>query len=197
MTVTSRSPMPSTWALIRALLDGADAGGCAGEDQVARLELEQAGQELDLVRDVPDHLPRSPVCLRSPLTSSQIAPLAGSSTFRPAPGPCTGAECSKALATSHGRASFLATSCRSAARHVDADRIAEHVLHRVAGLDVRRRPTSAPPPARSRNAHSSCPVGELAVDATCRGSSGRRTAGPWCRRPSPWCARRSCGLRNR
>src|SRR5262245_14455491 len=39
-----------------ALLDGGNAGGSAGEDQVASPELEEAGQECDLVRYVPDHL---------------------------------------------------------------------------------------------------------------------------------------------
>src|SRR5438045_7852021 len=39
-----------------ALLGGADARGRAGEDQIAGLERKQAGQELDLMRDVPDHL---------------------------------------------------------------------------------------------------------------------------------------------
>src|SRR5205085_2091339 len=39
-----------------ALLGGPDARGRAGEDQVAGFELEQTGQELDLVGDVPDHL---------------------------------------------------------------------------------------------------------------------------------------------
>src|ERR1700733_10148959 len=39
-----------------ALLDGADAGRGAGEDQVALLQLEQAGEGGDLAGDVPDHL---------------------------------------------------------------------------------------------------------------------------------------------
>ena len=137
MTATSRSP---TTVDVRAhhvtLLDGPDARRRACEDQVACLQLEQGREKRDLVGDVPDHLVEIAGLLALAVDVEPDRPLGrvlhafGRHQRR------AGGGVLERLGHLPRTRQLLGDVLQVAARHVDADAIAEHVAHRLLRLDV-------------------------------------------------------------
>ena len=120
-----------------AALDGADAGRRAGEDQVARPQREQAGEVAIISGTFQIIWSRSPVCRRSPLTSSVIAPAAGWPTALAGCSGPQGADCLEGLRHLPRAAQLLRPVLQVAPGHVDADGVAEDAVERARDRNVR------------------------------------------------------------
>ena len=139
-----------------AARDGADAGGGAGEDHVARHHFEIAREIGNSARPPTRSSPsdrRSGAPCHRPQGRSRPCP-DGPPARRDAAAP-SGPPLSAPLASSHGRRICLASSWRSRRVMSDADRIARRRSRAPSRRECRVRRISAPPPSRSRNGNSS------------------------------------------